>query len=81
MFCHFHQGLMAVPDYFGIYLEAVKGFDGCLAVGKNMDGFTCVALFCVIHYQALMVYISAWNTVVLNPQLKLFFLLEPYLYA
>jgi hypothetical protein len=37
MFCQFHQGLMAVPDSFGIYLEAVKGLDDCLTVRKNID--------------------------------------------
>jgi hypothetical protein len=54
-----------------------------MAVGKNIDVFTHVALFYIIHYSSLNgVYcISAWSTVVWNPQLKLFSLLEPHLYT
>jgi hypothetical protein len=36
---------MAVPDKFGIYLEAVK-----VPIEKNMDVLTCLALFCILHY-------------------------------
>ena len=41
---------MAVPDYFGIHLETVKGLDDCLNVGKSIDVPTCLALFCILHY-------------------------------
>jgi hypothetical protein len=37
LFCPFHQGLKAVPDYFGTYLEAVTSLDGGLNVGKKLD--------------------------------------------
>jgi hypothetical protein len=81
MFFQLHQGLMAVPDKFRIYLETVKGLNGCLTVGKNIDVPTVLVLFCILHYNALMMYISACNTVVWTPELKLCKLLEPHLYT
>jgi hypothetical protein len=41
---------MALPDLYRIYLETVKGLDGCLNVGKNMDVPNSVTPFCTIHY-------------------------------
>jgi len=52
-------GTDSSPRLFGIYLQAVKGPDGCLTVTKNTDVPTCVALFCILIRQALMAYISA----------------------
>jgi hypothetical protein len=31
VFCQFHQGLVAVPDTFGIYVETIRVLDGCLS--------------------------------------------------
>jgi hypothetical protein len=44
---------MAVPDKFRIYLEIIKGLNGCLTIGKNTDVPTCVALFYTLHYTCL----------------------------
>jgi hypothetical protein len=52
--------LTAVPDYFGIYLDAVMGLDGCLTVRKIIHVPTCVALSVFSIVQALTAYISAW---------------------
>ena len=40
---------MAFPDYFRIYLETIKGRNGCLTVGKNIDVSTCVDVFYIVH--------------------------------
>ena len=62
------------------YLETVKGLEGYPTFAKNVDVPTCVTLFIFYIMQALMAYISAWNTVVLGPKLKLCTLLKPHLY-
>ena len=50
---------MAVPNESRIYVETVKGLDGCLAVGKNIDVPTCVVIFCVLLYMWLNgIYLS-----------------------
>ena len=81
VFCQFHQELMVVPGWFGSYLEAVKGLDGCLTVRMNIDVPTCVAFSVFSIMQTLMAYISAWYIVVWSPRLKLCPLLKPHLYT
>ena len=65
VFCQFHQEMRVVPSWFGIYLEALKGLDGCLTVRMNcVDVLTCVAFSMFSIMQTLMAYISAWYIVV-----------------
>jgi len=80
VFCQFHQELMVVPGWFGIYLEAVKGLDGCLTVRMNIDVPTCVAFSIFSIMQTLMAYISTWYIVVWA-QDRLCPLLKPHLYT
>jgi hypothetical protein len=52
-----------------------------LTVWENIDVPTCVALFYIPIIHSLMAYISAWNTAVWSPRLKLCPLPEPHLYT
>jgi hypothetical protein len=69
------------PRQIQNYLEPVKGLEGYPTFEKNVDVPTCVTLFIFYIMQALMAYISAWNTVVVIPKLKLCSLLKPHLYT
>ena len=72
---------MAVPDKFRIYLEIVKGLNGCLTVGKKAMFLSVYSfpIFSIIH--ALEAYILAWGTVVWSPRLKLHPPTEPHLHT
>jgi hypothetical protein len=41
---------MAISEKFGICMEALKGLEGYLTLGKKIDVPTCVALFYILHY-------------------------------
>jgi hypothetical protein len=41
---------MVASDRCRIFLETVKGLNGYLTVGKNVDVPACVALFCILYY-------------------------------
>jgi len=59
MFCQFHQGLMAFPGEFGIYLQTVTGLDNCLTVRKKVYVSTSVSFSWILHYTSLNgIYIS-----------------------
>jgi len=81
VFCQFHHELMVVSDWFRIYLEAVKGLDGCPTLRINIDVPTCVAFSMLSIMQTLMAYISTWYIVFWSPRLKLYPLLKPHLYT
>jgi hypothetical protein len=53
MFCQFHQGLMAFPAEFGIYLQTVMGLDSCLTVRKKVYVSTFVTFSWILHYTSL----------------------------
>jgi hypothetical protein len=53
LFCQFHQGLMAVPDEFAIYLQTVKRPDSCLTVKKNVDVSASVTSSWILHFTSL----------------------------
>ena len=69
------------PRQIQNYLETLKGLEGYPTFEKNVDVPTCVTLFIFYIMQALITHISAWNTVVLSPKLKLCSLLKPHLYT
>ena len=80
VFCQFHQGLVAVPDTYGIYLETFRVLDGCLSeriwMLLHVQPFS---VFSITH--SVMAYVLAWNAVVWIPRLKLCPLLEPHFYT
>ena len=50
MFWKFHEGLMTIPDQFGVYLEIIKRLNDCMAIWENVDVPIFEALFCVLYY-------------------------------
>jgi hypothetical protein len=50
MFCQSQPGYDGGPRLIWNLSGAVKGFDGCLTVRKNIDIPTFVALLFILHY-------------------------------
>ena len=53
MFYQFHQGLMTIPDQFGVYRKLLSALMNCLVIQENVYVPIFVALFYFLHCACL----------------------------